>query len=153
MTDAASLHAAKGDAVRAATKPAVQQKIDRNIREQIIHFASQPKEVITRRIIELENEWDIERVLEANAAGIGLASLLWGVLVNRKCLAVTATVLIFLLLHSTQGWCPPVPVLRRMGVRTRREIDRELFALKVLRGDFSAMSMDDPEAALNAVEK
>src|ERR1044071_2545618 len=121
MSDAATIHAAKGDPVRAATKSTVQQKIDQKIREQIIHFASQPKDVITRRIVELENEWDIERVLEANAAGIGLASLLWGITINKKCLALTATVLSFLLLHSTQGWCPPVPILRRLGVRTRRE--------------------------------
>jgi hypothetical protein len=154
MSDAASIHAAKGDQVRAATKPTVQQKIDNKIREQIIHFASQPKEVITRRIFELENEWDIERVLEANAAGIGLASLVWGLTVNKKCLAVTATVLGFLMLHSTQGWCPPVPLLRRMGVRTRREIDRELFALKVLRGDFQTVGLANPDAdaALSAVE-
>jgi hypothetical protein len=151
MKDAASIHAAKGDAVRAATKPTVQEKIDKNIREQIIHFASQPKEVITRRIYELENEWDIERVLEANAAGIGLGSLLWGLTVNKKCLAITGTVLGFLLLHSIRGWCPPVPLLRRLGVRTRREIDRELFALKVLRGDFQTVSLDSPDAAISAV--
>ena len=138
--------------MRAATKPTVQQKIDNKIRDQIIHFASQPKEVITRRIFELENEWDIERVLEANAAGIGLASLVWGLTVNKKCLALTATVLGFLMLHSTYGWCPPVPLLRRMGVRTRREIDRELFALKVLRGDFQTVGADNPDAALNAVD-
>ena len=151
MKDAATIHEARGDQVRAATKPTVQEKIDKNIREQIIHFASQPKEIITRRIYELENEWDIERVLEANAAGIGLASLLWGLTVNKKCLALTGTVLGFLLLHSIQGWCPPVPVLRRLGVRTRREIDRELFALKVLRGDFQTVSRDNPDAAMQAV--
>src|SRR3954471_12503434 len=153
MSDAAAIHAAKGDAVRAGTKPNIQRKIDKNIREQIKHFASQPKEVITRRIFELENEWDIERVLEANAAGIGLASLVWGLTVNKKCLALTATVLGFLLLHSIQGWCPPVPVLRKLGVRTRREIDRELFALKVLRGDFQTVSLEgNPDAALQAVD-
>src|SRR4051812_45395375 len=101
MSDA-TLHAAKGDAVRANTKPTMQAKIDKNIREQIIHYASQPKEVITRRIYDLENEWDVERVLEANASGIGLASLIWGLTVNKKCLAVTGTVLSFLLLHAVQ---------------------------------------------------
>jgi hypothetical protein len=136
------LHAAKGDAVRAKTKPDVQRKIDKKIREEIIHYAAQPKEVISRRIFELEREWDIERVLEANASSIGLASLIWGVTRNKKCLAVTGAVLSFLLLHAVQGWCPPVPILRRLGVRTRREIDRELFALKVLRGDFQTISSD-----------
>jgi len=141
-----TLNAAKGDAVRANTNAQVQQKIDSKIRAQILHYASQPKEIISRRIFELEREWDIERMIEANAAGIGLTSLIWGVTVNKKCLAVTGAVLGFLMLHAVQGWCPPVPALRRMGVRTRREIDRELFALKVLRGDFQTMSSEVTES-------
>jgi len=31
----------------------------------------------------------------------------------------------FLLLHGIVGWCPPVPVLRRLGFRTQREIEAE----------------------------
>jgi len=48
-------------------------------------------------------------------------------------------VLPMLLMHATQGWCPPVPVLRRFGVRTRHEIDAEKYALKILRGDFDGI--------------
>jgi len=33
--------------------------------------------------------------------------------------------------HGLQGWCPPLPLLRRLGIRTRGEIDREKYALKV----------------------
>jgi hypothetical protein len=39
-------------------------------------------------------------------------------------------------MHAVQGWCPPVPVLRRLGFRTASEIDHERYALKALRGDF-----------------
>jgi len=35
----------------------------------------------------------------------------------------------FLLQHGMQGWCPPLPILRRLGVRTRGEIDREKYEL------------------------
>ena len=42
----------------------------------------------------------------------------------------------FLFQHAVQGWCPPVPILRRMGFRTADEINRERYALKALRGDF-----------------
>jgi hypothetical protein len=42
----------------------------------------------------------------------------------------------FLLQHAIQGWCPPVPILRRLGFRTADEINRERYALKALRGDF-----------------
>lgn len=140
-----------GDQVRANTGAATQRKIDSKIRQQIIHYASQPKDVITRRIFELEREWDIERVLEANAAGLALSSLVYGLTVNKKCLALTGTILGFLMLHAVQGWCPPVPALRRLGVRTRREIDRELFALKILRGDFATISVDEPAEIVKAV--
>jgi len=51
-------------------------------------------------------------------------------------------VLSFLLLHAIQGWCPPVPVLRRLGIRTREEIDRERYALKALAGDFAGLTRD-----------
>ena len=36
----------------------------------------------------------------------------------------------FLLQHALQGWCPPVPILRRQGFRTRHEIDAERQALR-----------------------
>lgn len=153
MNDAI-LNAAKGDHVRANTKPKTQARIDEKMREQIKHFASQPKEVISRRIYELEREWDIERVLEANASGLALTSLIWGLTVNKKCLLITGSVLGFLMLHAVRGWCPPVPILRRMGVRTRQEIDRELFALKVLRGDFMDLSTyAAPESVVSAISK
>jgi len=68
-------------------------------------------------------------------------------------------VLSFLFQHAVQGWCPPVPVFRRMGVRTRKEIDREKYALKALRGDFDGLGAGGgqdraarAEAALGAVD-
>ena len=45
----------------------------------------------------------------------------------------------------------PVPVLRRLGVRTREEIDRELYALKALVGNFPRSSEElSAEAAFAA---
>src|SRR5439155_25183417 len=62
-----------------------------------------------------------------------------------KFFAIPCFVLPFLFQHAIQGWCPPVPILRRKGVRTRREIDAEKYALKALRGDFSNMPVNgDP---------
>lgn len=49
----------------------------------------------------------------------------------------------FLLLHATQGWCPPLPLFRRLGVRTRGEIEKEKFALRFLRGDFDHVRLPD----------
>jgi hypothetical protein len=46
-----------------------------------------------------------------------------------------------------------VPLLRRLGIRTRGEIDRERYALKALAGDFEGIARDGDiiEQALAAV--
>jgi len=136
------------DTVRANTDPEVNQKIDSTIEERIRFYATQPRETISRRIEELEQEWDIERFLETNAAGIALGGVVFG-LVSKKWLLLSATVLGFLLQHAIQGWCPPIPLLRKFGIRTRREIDREKYALKILRGDFQSMPHDPEELKKN----
>lgn len=124
------------DRVRRHTSPAAGQKIEaqtrRNVRQ---HAAGLPREV-SRRIAALENEWDIERVLELNASTFALTGAVLGTTVNRKWFWLTGGVLTFLLQHAASGWCPPVPVLRKLGIRTRGEIDQEKFALKAVRGDF-----------------
>jgi hypothetical protein len=45
-----------------------------------------------------------------------------------------------------------MPVLRRLGVRTRSEIDREKFALKALRGDFKNVDLPDRAAEVSAAK-
>jgi hypothetical protein len=43
---------------------------------------------------------------------------------------------------------PPVPILRRLGIRNCYEIERERQALKAVRGDFGAVqSGTDPAGA------
>lgn len=56
-----------------------------------------------------------------------------------------------LLLHGVHGWYPLLPVFRRMGLRTRREIAAERYALKALRGDFNAASSGDTPAGVEQV--
>jgi hypothetical protein len=114
----------------------VLEQIERDIENSIRFHANQPQRVLTARIQELEQEWDIERWLETNASALALGTGLLGLTVHRKWLVLTCAVTGFLLQHAISGWCPPLPMLRRLGIRTRSEIDREKFALKVLRGDF-----------------
>jgi hypothetical protein len=87
-----------------------------------------PRE-IEQRLHELDHEWDIERAIEANAASIALAGIALGAFVNRRFLLLPAAVAGFLLQHALQGWCPPVPILRRLGYRTQTEIEAERRAL------------------------
>jgi hypothetical protein len=99
---------------------------------------------IEARLRALDREWDIERVLEANAASVAMAGVLLGLTVHRRFLLLPGIVAAFLLQHALQGWCPPVAIFRRAGVRTAREIDDERHALKALRGDYDGVATGAP---------
>jgi hypothetical protein len=118
------------------TAPKWNQKIEERTRRSIAYYSAHPEEIASR-LEQLDHEWDIERTLEANAATVSVVSVLLGMLVNRKWLFLPAIVGGFLLNHAVKGWCPPLPVFRRRGIRTQTEIDRERYALKALRGDFN----------------
>lgn len=109
------------------------------MQERVLYYSTQPKESISERISELDHEWDLERWLEANAATAAFAGLVLGLAGRRTWFLLPAAVLPFLFMHALKGWCPPVPVLRRLGVRTQREIDAEKYSLKALRGDFAEL--------------
>lgn len=117
------------------TADSVNRQIRQRMEENIAYFAENPHE-IEQRLHELDHEWDIERTLEANAATLSLAGVTLGATHDKRWLLLPAAVTGFLLQHALQGWCPPVVIFRRRGVRTSKEIDQERYALKALRGDF-----------------
>jgi len=114
----------------------VNEQIRRETHASVARVASQGVAAIDRRLKELDREWDIERTLEANAASIVLLGSALGAFVDRRFFVVPAVVAGFLLQHALQGWCPPLPLFRRGGVRSASEIDTERYALKAIRGDF-----------------
>jgi hypothetical protein len=134
------------DRVRENSPQAVNASIDRGIEERVLQAAQENAFEILHRIEELDREWDIEQALELNAATLGVSGLMLGALFDRRWLIVPGIVLPFLIQHAVQGWCPPMVLLRRMGFRSRNEIDRERYALKALRGDFEGVS---PQEELN----
>ena len=137
------------DRVRANTATHVNLRIDAKIAENVAHYKGKSKDEISLRINRLEREWDMERLLEMNASALSFIGLTLGITRNRKWLVLPGIVLPFLFQHAVQGWCPPIPVLRRCGIRTRGEIDREKYALKALRGDFESVG-SYPESAYAA---
>jgi hypothetical protein len=144
------------DRVRAQTAPHINDEIDQRTRRRLLRASGAPPAAISRLIADLDEEWDIERWLETNASLLALSGTLLGIFVNKKFLAIPCLVLPFLLQHAIQGWCPPVPLFRRKGIRTRREIDAEKYALKALRGDFAAVKrngepIEETKAAWQAV--
>jgi hypothetical protein len=142
------------DRVRAHTDPAVQRSLDEALARRVAELRDASEQRIARRLEELDAEWDIERVLEVNAATVaGLGIVASAVTGRRRLLLLPLAVALFLLQHGIQGWCPPLAVFRRREVRTRREIDLERTALKTLRGDLSGGQrppLQDAEALLDA---
>jgi hypothetical protein len=127
------------DRVRRHTAEAVNRRIADDTTHRVAALTRDPGR-IDARLAELDAEWDTERVLETNAAALALAGTLLGALVDRRILALPAVVAGFLLQHALQGWCPPLPVIRRAGVRTAREIEAERTILKAIRGDFQELA-------------
>lgn len=121
--------------VAVATDEAINRRIQRATRARVRECVIDP-DLIDGRLRALDREWDIERVLETNAALFAFAGTILSITTNRRWLFLPALVTAFLFQHAVQGWCPPLPLLRRAGFRTSREIELERIALKVLRGDF-----------------
>lgn len=136
----------KHDRVRQHTSSSVNQKIDEKMMACVQDYARRSNVEISQRIQDLEKEWDTERVLEANASVLAFLGLILGLTVNSNWFWLPGVVLPFLFQHAVQGWCPPLPVIRRLGVRTPYEISQEKYVLKVLRGDFAeVLSTSVPE--------
>jgi hypothetical protein len=130
----------------------VNRRIAWEIDRSIEHHAAHPED-IPGRLRALAGEWDVERVLEANASALILVGLALGASVDRRWAALSAGVATFLFQHALQGWCPPLPVLRWLGFRTMHEIDRERTALRILRGDLGAIDPARREASAEAFSR
>jgi hypothetical protein len=128
------------DRVRKHTAAHTLKEIEQQIEDSIYFYSSQSHSALNARIKELEREWSMERWLETNASALAFTGVALGLMKSKKWLALPLIVTAFLFQHAVQGWCPPIPVLRKLGVRTRSEIDREKVALKVLRGDFKGVN-------------
>ncbi|HEY0836285.1 MAG TPA: hypothetical protein VGE72_20430 [Azospirillum sp.] len=139
------------DRVAEHTARSVNADIRREADESLRHFARH-QEDIEDRLADLDREWDVERALEANAASIALVGLGLAATVDRRFLALPMVVAGFLLQHAVQGWCPPLPVLRRLGFRTEAEINEERVALKALRGDFDGLPSEPAARARRALD-
>lgn len=145
-----TMRAPSEDRVRANTRREINRRLDSELERRLRFYATQDKRVISDRISELDREWDIERVVEAHAAGIILFSLLMRSKRRPIWFLVPVAVSAFLLRFAIQGWYPPLPLLRKLGVRTRLEIEQERYALKLLRGDFQHLDRKKGEPLRDA---
>jgi hypothetical protein len=127
------------DRVPAHSAPEINRQIRAEIEVNREYYRRHPKN-IHRRLLELDREWDIERAIEANAGAIGLTGVLLS-FADRRWILLPLLVTGFLFQHAVQGWCPPVPILRRLGFRTCYEIEEERRVLLALNGQANRTSM------------
>ena len=131
MQDENALAAEIGwDRVRSMTPNHVNERIQREMEGELAHLKGRPKEEVQRRMFELEREWNVDQALMTNLAVLGVAGVLAGAFHKRSWLVAPAVQLGFLLMHASQGWCPPTGIFRRLGFRTQNEIrtEREILA-------------------------
>jgi hypothetical protein len=121
------------------TPHAINEHIRRETEASIAHTVAGGRAAIDARLRALDAEWDTERTLETLAASFTLSGLTLGITLDRRWLYLSGVVAAFLLQHAVQGWCPPLPAIRALGVRTASEIERERYALKAARGDFEGI--------------
>lgn len=135
MMQRSQWHAPSRDPIRQRTSDASNARIDRATRRAIDEFDDSP-ERIRARLHQLDREWDVDRALMLNFAILGTitASLTirgvhrtgrlggWALLLGTQ--------LSFLAYHAIRRWCPPMPVFRRLGFRSDREICAERSALE-----------------------
>jgi hypothetical protein len=135
------------------TSAHLNEQIRQATRERIDEYARHDvNALISRRLNALEHEWDVERTLQTNFATLSLVGIALALMKDKRWMVLAVGVPAFMVQHALQGWCPPLPVLRRLGVRTAKEIAEERFALKSLRGDFDEVARStDPGLIVDAV--
>jgi hypothetical protein len=126
--------------VERSTRPSVNGEIRAATDALVTRLEGAEPVELQARLHELDREWDIERLLQANASILVVLGVTLGHALDRRFLLLPAAVFTFFAQHALQGWCPPIPLFRRWGVRTMREIERERHAIKALRGDFDEVA-------------
>ncbi|MFO7445662.1 MAG: hypothetical protein R6W90_04810 [Ignavibacteriaceae bacterium] len=132
----------KNGHVRRNTDKDINRRIDQEIEARVRYLSLKGRYEIDSRLNELDKEWDIERTLEVNAGTLALTGVALAAMHDKKWLILPAIITTFLIQHAVQGWCPPLPLFRKMGIRTKAEIDKEKMALKAIRGDFNETSSE-----------
>jgi hypothetical protein len=97
------------------------------------------------RLRQLDREWDQEQALQFGAAAVGFLGAMLGLTVNSAFALLPAFAFATLAQYLIQGWCPPLVLLARLGLRSSSEINRERYALTASVGEAHEPRL--PEAA------
>ena len=87
------------------------------------------------RLRQLDREWDQEQALQFGAAAVGFLGAVLSLTVSSAFALLPAFAFATLAQYLIQGWCPPLVLLARVGLRSSNEIDRERYALSASFGE------------------
>jgi hypothetical protein len=79
------------------------------------------------RLRRLDRELDQERALQVGATAASFVGVVLAVTINSLFALLPAVALVLLGQYAIQGWCPAVPLLARLGLRSSREIDGDRY--------------------------
>jgi hypothetical protein len=91
---------------------------------------------LTARIQALESEWDGETFTATALSAAGVAGLVMALFGSRMWRLLAWVALPALLVLTRKDWRSPPALQAFLGLRSRREIQEEKYALKAMRGDF-----------------
>jgi hypothetical protein len=128
-----------------------------SVKDSVRFYGSLGSHSISDRLAALEDEPELETVATLGLAGAGVLALIFGLLGSRLWRLLAWLVLPLIFAHARGRLAAPGQFLKTLGLRSRKEIEEEKYALKALRGDFRDMGesqpegMPDPASALDAV--
>ncbi len=141
------------DAARSHVPAEVNKRIDERVERCVRHMAQQERWEISCYLEKLEQEWDLNRAVMAVGSAVALVGLGLGRRDGGGWRILSALAAGLLLQQALMCYGPLARLVRVIGgVRSRREIDLEKFALKALRGDFERIPKSEggPLARANA---
>jgi hypothetical protein len=87
------------------------------------------------RLRRIETEIDQEQALQFGAAAIGFVGAILSLTLSSAFALLPAFAIATLAQYLVQGWCPPLALLARLGLRSSAEIDSERYALMASLGE------------------
>ena len=101
----------------------------------------------TARLRQLDREWDQEQALQFGAAALGFLGAVLSLTISSAFALLPAFAFATLAQYLIQGWCPPLVLLSRIGLRSSSEIDRERYALTASVGEIHEPRLPETAAA------
>ena len=86
--------------VRQNTSASVNQSIEDQIQQSVARCAAEGRHAIDQRLAELEQEWDVERILQTNFATVVLAGTALSLGIDRRWTLLPAVAAGFMLLQG-----------------------------------------------------